>query len=172
MTVRPIRYLGDPVLRRPAKKVRRVDDSIRRLVDDMIESMIAAQGVGLAAPQIGVSLRLVVFALPGEEPWSLLNPVIVRRSGERRLDEGCLSVPGYRGPVTRSSRVTIKGLDLDGREVRFREEDTVLAQAFEHETDHVNGTLYIDRLDSKDELVKLSDLQPAAADQSASQPES
>jgi peptide deformylase len=166
MTVRPIRYLGDPVLRKPAKKVRRIDDSIRRLADDMIDSMIAAQGVGLAAPQLGVSLRLVVFGLPGEEPWSLINPVIVRRAGERRLDEGCLSVPGYRAPLTRSMRVTIKGLNLDGKEVRFREEDSVLAQAFEHETDHVNGTLYIDRLDSKDDLVKLSDLAPTAADQS------
>ena len=166
MTVRPIRYLGDPVLRKPAKKVRRIDDSIRRLADDMIESMIAAQGVGLAAPQLGVSLRLVVFGLPGEEPWPLINPVIVRRVGERRLDEGCLSMPGYRAPLTRSMRVTIKGLNLDGKEVRFREEDSVLAQAFEHETDHVNGTLYIDRLDSKDDLVKLSDPAPAAADQS------
>ena len=160
------------MLRRPAKKVRRIDDSIRRLIDELIESMTAAQGVGLAAPQVGVSLRIVVFGMPGEEPWPLINPVIVRRSGERRLDEGCLSLPGYRAPLTRSSRVTIKGLDLAGHEVRFREEDSVLAQAFEHETDHVNGTLYIDRLDSKDDLVKLSDLQPAAADQSDSQPES
>ena len=75
------------------------------------------------------------------------------------------SVPGYRGPVTRAQRVTIKGLNLDGKEVRFREDDTVLAQAFEHETDHVNGTLYIDRLDSKDDLIKLSDLAPASADE-------
>ena len=165
MTVRPIRYLGDPVLRKPAKKVRRIDDSIRRLVDDLIESMIAAQGVGLAAPQVGVSMRVVVFGMPGEEPFPLINPVVVRRAGERRLDEGCLSVPGYRGPVTRAQRVTIKGLNLDGKEVRFREDDTVLAQAFEHETDHVNGTLYIDRLDSKDDLIKLSDLAPAAADE-------
>ncbi len=168
MTVRPIRYLGDPVLRKPAKKVRRIDDSIRRLVDDLIESMTAAQGVGLAAPQVGVSLRVVVFGMPGEEPFPLINPVVVRRAGERRLDEGCLSVPGYRGPVTRAQRVTIKGLNVDGKEVRFREEDTVLAQAFEHETDHVNGTLYIDRLDSKDDLIKLSDLAPASADQSES----
>ena len=168
VTVRPIRYLGDPVLRKPAKKVRRIDDSIRRLVDDMMESMIAAQGVGLAAPQIGVSLRVVVFGMPGEEPWPLINPVIVRRAGERRIDEGCLSVPGYRAPITRSQRVTIKGLNLEGKEVRFSEEDTVLAQAFEHETDHVNGTLYIDRLDSKDDLVKLSELAPTSADQPGS----
>ena len=160
MTVRPIRYLGDPVLRRPAKKVSRVDDSIRRLIADMTESMYAAQGVGIAAPQIGVSLRVVVIGMPDEEPFALINPVVIRRSGERRLDEGCLSVPGYRGPVTRSERVTVKALNEEGREVRVKAEDNLLAQALEHETDHVNGILYVDRLDSKDDLVKL---EPAGA---------
>ncbi len=155
MTVRPIRYLGDPVLRRPAKKVRRVDDSIRRLIADMTESMVAAQGVGIAAPQIGVGLRVVVLGMPDAEPFALINPVVVRRAGERRLDEGCLSVPGYRGTVTRSVRVTVKGLDENGREIRVKAEDDLLAQALEHETDHVNGTLYVDRLNSKDDLIKI-----------------
>ena len=156
MTIRPIRYLGDPVLRRPAKKVRRVDDSIRRLVDDMIESMTAAQGVGLAAPQIGVGLRIIVIGLPDDEPFALINPSVARRFGERRLEsEGCLSVPGYRGAITRSLRVTVKGLDIDGRQIRMKAEDDLLAQALEHEVDHVNGILYVDRLDSADDLVKL-----------------
>ncbi|MEX2229741.1 MAG: peptide deformylase [Dehalococcoidia bacterium] len=155
MTVRPIRYLGDPVLRRPAKKVRRIDDSIRRLILDMTDSMIEAQGVGIAAPQIGVSLRIVVIGMPDEEPYALINPVVVRRSGERRLDEGCLSVPGYRGNLTRSLRVTVKALNPLGREVRVKAEDDLLAQALEHETDHVNGIVYVDRLDSTDDLVKL-----------------
>ena len=156
LTVRPIRYLGDPVLRHQAKKVRRPDDSIRRLVDDMIESMVAAQGVGLAAPQIGVGLRVVVIGMPDEEPFALLNPVVVKRSGERRMEgEGCLSVPGYRGSLTRSLRVTVKAMDLDGRELRIRAEDNLLAQALEHEVDHVNGILYVDRLDSMDDLMKL-----------------
>jgi peptide deformylase len=155
MTVRPIRYLGDPVLRRPAKKISRVDDSVRRLIEDMIESMYAAQGVGLAAPQIGVGLRLVVIGMPDEEPFALINPVVVRRSGERRVDEGCLSVPGYRGQLTRSERVVVKALNEQGREVRVKAESDLLAQALEHETDHVNGVLYVDRLDSKDDLVKL-----------------
>ena len=156
LTVRPIRYLGDPVLRRQAKKVRRPDESIRRLVDDMIESMVAAQGVGLAAPQIGVGLRVVVIGMPDEEPFALLNPVVVKRSGERRMEgEGCLSVPGYRGELTRSQRVVVKALDLDGREVRIRAEDNLLAQALEHEVDHINGILYVDRLDSMDDLMKL-----------------
>jgi peptide deformylase len=160
MTVRPIRYLGDPVLRRPAKKVSRVDDSIRRLIADMTESMYAAQGVGIAAPQIGVSLRVVVIGMPDEEPFALINPVVIRRSGERRLDEGCLSVPGYRGPLTRSERVTVKALNEEGREIRVKAEGNLLAQCLEHETDHVNGILYVDRLDSKDDLVKL---EPAGA---------
>ncbi len=163
MTVRPIRYLGDPVLRRPARKVHRVDDSIRRLIADMTESMIAAQGVGIAAPQIGVSLRVVVIGMPDEEPFALINPVVIRRSGERRLDEGCLSVPGYRGNLTRSMRVTVKALDENGREIRVKAEDDLLAQALEHETDHVNGVVYVDRLDSKDDLVKIETTYATAA---------
>ncbi len=156
MTIRPIRYLGDPVLRRPAKRVRDVDDSIRRLIDDMIESMNHAQGVGLAAPQIGVGLRVVVLGMPDGEPFALVNPQVTRRSGSRRLEgEGCLSVPGYRGPVTRSEKVTVKALDEHGDEVRITAEGDLLAQALEHEVDHVNGTLYVDRLDSIDDLTKL-----------------
>ncbi len=156
MTIRPIRYLGDPILRKPAKRVRKVDDSIRRLVDDMIESMVAAQGIGLAAPQIGVGLRIVVLGMPEQEPLVLINPTIARRSGERRLEsEGCLSVPGYRGAITRSQRVTVKALDIDGKPIRVKADDDLLAQALEHEVDHVNGVLYVDRLDSPDDLVKL-----------------
>jgi peptide deformylase len=157
VTVRPIRYLGDPVLRQPAKKVRQVDDSIRRLIADMIESMYAAQGVGLAAPQIGVPLRIVVIGMPDEEPFALINPVIVKRSGSRRLEgEGCLSVPGYRAAgITRSTKVTVRALDERGKEIRMRAEDNLLAQAFEHEVDHINGVLYVDRLDSMSDLMKF-----------------
>lgn len=155
MTVRPIRYLGDPVLRKPARKVSRVDDSIRRLIEDMTESMYAAHGVGIAAPQIGVPLRVVVIGMPDEEPFALVNPEVVRRSGERRLDEGCLSVPGYRGTVTRSVQVTVKALDAGGKEIRVKAEGNLLAQALEHETDHVNGLLYVDHLNAKTDLVKL-----------------
>lgn len=160
MTIRPIRYLGDPVLRRPAKKVSRVDDSIRRLIADMTESMYAAQGVGIAAPQIGVGLRVVVIGMPDEEPFALINPVVIKRSGTRRLDEGCLSVPGYRGSLTRSLSVTVKALNEEGHEIRVKSEGDLLAQALEHETDHVNGILYVDRLDAKTDLVKL---EPAPA---------
>ncbi|MSQ35662.1 MAG: peptide deformylase [Dehalococcoidia bacterium] len=156
MTVRPIRYLGDPVLRQPAKRVRQVDDAIRRLIGDMIESMHAAQGVGLAAPQIGVPLRVVVLGMPDEEPFALINPVVVRHSGTRRMEhEGCLSVPGYRGSLTRAERVVVRGLDEQGKERRIRAEGNLLAQALQHEVDHVNGILYVDRLDTRDDLVKL-----------------
>jgi len=165
LTVRPIRYLGDPVLRKPARKVSRVDDSIRRLIEDMTESMYAAHGVGLAAPQIGVPLRIVVLGMPDEEPFALINPEVIDRSGERRLDEGCLSVPGYRGTVTRSVKVTVKALDARGKEVRIKAEDNLLAQALEHETDHVNGTLYVDHLDAKTDLIKIEPIAAAAEDE-------
>lgn len=165
MTVRPIRYLGDPVLRKPARKVSRVDEAIRRLIEDMTESMYAAHGVGIAAPQIGVPLRVVVIGMPDEEPFALINPEVIDRSGERRLDEGCLSVPGYRGTVTRSMKVTVKALDARGKVIRVKAEDNLLAQALEHETDHVNGTLYVDRLDATKDLIKIEPVGVAEDDQ-------
>ena len=155
MAVHPIVYLPDPVLREKAKRVPKIDASIRRLVEEMVESMHAANGVGLAAPQIGVSLRVIVIGLPDEEPFALINPEIVRVSGERRVEEGCLSVPGYRAELTRSLKVVAKGLDLDGKEIRKKGKDDLLAQALEHEIDHINGTLYIDHLPSLDLLEKV-----------------
>lgn len=164
VAIRPIRYLGDPVLRQPAKKVRQVDDAIRQLVADMIESMYAAQGVGLAAPQIGVPLRVVVLGMPDEEPFALINPVVVRATGTRRLEgEGCLSVPGYRGVITRSEKVVVRALDLMGKEIRVRAENNLLAEALEHEVDHVNGILYVDRIDTKTDLFKLDSTDWATA---------
>jgi len=156
VTVHDIRYLGDPVLREKAKRVPAIDASIQRLVEDMIDSMRAANGVGLAAPQIGVSLRVIVIGLPDEEPFALINPEIVKRSGQRSVEEGCLSVPGYRTEnLTRSVTVIARGLDPSGRRVRVKGKDNLLAQALEHEIDHVNGTLYVDHLESKDDLIKI-----------------
>jgi peptide deformylase len=146
MTVNPIRLLPDPVLRQKAVRVPVIDESIQRLIDDMIESMYAASGVGLAAPQIGVSLRVIVLGMPEEEPFALINPEIVKRSGERTVDEGCLSLPGYRGELIRSVSVIAKGLDRNGKHVRVKAKDDLLAQALEHEIDHINGTLYVDHL--------------------------
>lgn len=155
MAVHPIRQLGDPVLRLKAKQVTKIDGSIQRLIDDMIESMQAASGVGLAAPQIGVSLRVIVIGLLEEEPFAIINPKIVKRSGQRLLDEGCLSVPGYRAEVTRSHVVVAKGLDRKGKPLRIKAVDNLLAQALEHEVDHINGVLYIDHLESLDQLQKI-----------------
>ena len=155
LTVHPIRLLPDPVLRRKAVRVPAIDASIHRLIEDMIESMYAANGVGLAAPQIGVSLRVVVIGMPEEEPFALINPEIVKRSGERTVDEGCLSLPGYRGELTRSTLVIAKGLDPSGKQVRIKAKDNLLAQALEHETDHINGTLYVDHLPSMDVLRRI-----------------
>ena len=156
MAVRPITVLGDAVLRQRAKRVPQVDGSIQRLVEDMIDTMRDANGVGLAAPQVGVPLRVVVIGIPGEEVITLINPEIVKRSGERTVTEGCLSVPGYWAEVTRSVSVTAKGRDLQGRQVRIKAKDDLLAQALEHEIDHINGVLYIDHLESLDELKKVA----------------
>jgi len=154
LAILPITALGDAVLRRRAKRVPQVDGSIRRLVEDMIDTMRDAGGVGLAAPQVGVPLRVVVIGIPEGEVIALINPEIVKRSGERTVPEGCLSVPGYWAEVTRSVSVTAKGQDLQGRAVRIKAKDDLLAQALEHEMDHINGVLYIDHLESLEELRK------------------
>ncbi len=153
MAILPIRIAGDPVLREKAKKIRKIDESILRLIDDMIETMHNAPGVGLAAPQVGVSLRVIVIETPDDGLLELINPEIVKKSGERLLHEGCLSVPGYQGEVTRAKQVTVKGLNRDGKEVRMKAVDSLLAQAFEHEIGHINGTLYIDLMSGDDELI-------------------
>ena len=115
--------------------------------------------MGLAAPQIGVSLKVIVLGIPGVEPLALINPEIVKRSGGRRMMEGCLSVPGYRGEVIRSQRVTAKALGLDGRAIRIRAEADLLAQALEHEINHVNGIVYIDQVRNPDRFLLLRDLE-------------
>ena len=154
MAIRAMRYLPDPVLRQKAKKVSTIDNSIQRLINDMVETMQQVNGVGLAAPQIGVSLRVVVLQMPGEEPVAIINPEIVKRSGEQEVTEGCLSVPGYAGEIKRSASVTVKGRDQNGKEMRIKA-DGLLAQALEHELDHLNGILYIDHLESEDKLHKI-----------------
>jgi peptide deformylase len=138
--------------------VRTIDSSIKKLIEDMWETMYDAPGVGLAAPQIGVSLRVVVIDANNGEKIALVNPEIVKRSGTRLVDEGCLSVPGFRGEITRSVKVLAQGIDpYTGKEVRIKAQDDLLAEALEHEIDHVNGVLYIDYLPSHDALVPLHD---------------
>ncbi len=160
MAIRTMRHLPDPVLRQKAKRVPGIDSSIQRLIDDMVETMQQANGVGLAAPQVGVSLRVVVIQMPGEEPIVIINPKMVKRAGEREVTEGCLSVPGYAGEIKRSISVTVKGQNRQGKAIRLKATE-LMAQALEHELDHLNGILYIDHIESQDKLHKI---EPEAED--------
>ena len=147
--IRPIVKYGHAALQQPAADVDAVDEDIRALVDDMIETMYAAPGVGLAAPQVGVSLRVFVADTSSgrraDDLIVMINPVVVEREGVQSEPEGCLSVPGFEAPVPRPTRIVVRGLDRDGtpHEVEGRE---LLARAFQHEIDHLDGTLFLDRL--------------------------
>jgi peptide deformylase len=155
MTVLPIcRLPNDNVLRQKAKRISIIDASVQRLIDNMIETMQSANGVGLAAPQVGKSLRVIVVQIPGEEPQVIINPEIVKRSGEQEVTEGCLSVPGYYGEIKRSAEVTAKGKDRRGKAVRIKATG-LMAEALEHEIDHLNGVLYIDHIEYEDKLYKI-----------------
>ena len=154
MTVLKIRLNPDPILRQKAKRVTSIDDSIQRLIEDMIETMHAASGVGLAANQVGVPLRIVVIGIPEQDDMVLINPEIIEKRGERLVMEGCLSIPGYQAEIKRSEFVRIKAKDREGKLIRKKAND-LLAQAFEHEIDHLNGILYIDYLDNANQLTKV-----------------
>ncbi len=172
MAVLPIRVVPDPVLRQKAKRVRTIDASIQKLIRNMRQTMRAAPGVGLAANQVGVPVRVIVIGIPEQEDLCLVNPQIVKKTGERTITEACLSIPGYHGDVKRAVTVTAKGRDETGKEVRVKATD-LLAQALEHEIDHLDGVLYIDHLDSPDMLHK-NEIQPApeAAASASPAPES
>jgi len=157
MAVFDIRVLPNPVLREKARRVSTIDSSIKKLIADMQETLHAEPGrAGLAAPQIGVSLRIAVISIDEKEDTILINPEIVKRSGERQVTEGCLSVPGYYAEITRAESVTAKALDQNGKPIRIKAKD-LMAQALEHETDHLNGILYIDYLKSMDMLRKVGE---------------
>jgi peptide deformylase len=149
MAIRPITRYGDPVLHAPAARVERIDDEVRALFDDMIATMYAAPGIGLAAPQVGVPLRVIVIDLTvGEDPSQvikLVNPELLEREGEQKHEEGCLSVPGFAGSPVRPARVVVRGTDPDGRE-RVYTATELLARAFCHELDHLDGLVFVDRL--------------------------
>jgi peptide deformylase len=121
----------------------------------MVETMRAASGVGLAAPQVGMPLRIAVIEMPGEDILTLINPEIIKKEGERVVTEACLSVPGYQGEIKRSLKVKVKAQNLQGKESYVRGEE-LLAQALEHEIDHLNGTLYIDHIESPDKLQRIT----------------
>ncbi len=142
-----IRLLGDPILRQRAEEVEAIDEDIRALAEEMLETMYSEEGVGLAAPQVGVAKRLFVMDVreDGAEPQAVVNPVIMERSGSERGDEGCLSLPGLVGAVERSAQIVMEGLDLDGKPLRI-EASELLARCIQHEIDHLDGVLFIDHL--------------------------
>jgi peptide deformylase len=149
VTIHPIRQLGDPVLRQPSAPIDRFDDALAGLADDMIETMYDAPGVGLAAPQIGRSIRLIVYDDGGGSgAHVLVNPRVSDTTGEEVMDEGCLSVRGPYAETARAERVHVRGQDLRGRPVEFDAEG-FLARIMQHETDHLEGVLFIDRLDDE-----------------------
>jgi len=155
MTVLPIcRFPEAKVLRLKAKRVPFFDAWIRKLIDNMIETMHQTNGVGLAAPQVGVSLRIIIVQIPGEELITLINPEIVKSIGEQEVTEGCLSVPGYYGEIKRYSEVVVKGLDREGKAIRIKATG-LKAEALQHEIDHLNGKLYIDHVENPDKLYKI-----------------
>jgi len=173
MSVMPIRLFGDPVLREPARPVESFDEALRLLAEHMIQTMHEAPGVGLAAPQVGRSLRLIVFDLQDEAgPRVLANPVLRDEWGEQVEEEGCLSIPGLYYPVSRAMRVWAEGFDLEGSQVTIEAEE-LLARVLQHEVDHLDGVLFIDRLQAEhrsEAMAALRDqalgLTPAAHDPS------
>ncbi len=144
MAIFPIRTYPDPVLRMVSNPVEHIDADIRRLVEDMLETMYAAPGVGLAAPQIGIPLQVVVCDI-GEGPFHLINPIMEATTGSWTYEEGCLSVPDRYWPIKRSGHARACGLDLDGREVTY-EGDELMGRVLQHELDHLEGTLLLKRL--------------------------
>src|ERR1700722_12570615 len=142
-----IRLYGDPVLRQRTPDVEDIDGSLKRLADDMVQTMYEAPGVGLAAPQVGVQKRIFVYDTgDGDGPVTIVNPVLADARGEWTFDEGCLSIPGLSWPIVRPKEVHLTGLDLDGNEVSV-EADEYLARIFQHEVDHLDGVLLVQRLD-------------------------
>ena len=154
MALRTIRTEGDPVLRKVSKPVKEVTPKIVTLVDDMLDTMYEAMGVGLAAPQVGILKRIVVIDI-GDGPIVLINPEILETSGEQTGDEGCLSVPGKTGVVTRPNHVKVKAYNADMEEFTLEGEE-LLARAICHELDHLDGKLYVDRVEG--ELMNTEDL--------------
>src|SRR5579862_8730054 len=159
MALRPIITWENPRLRMKAIRVKRIDASIQSLVDDMIETMRSASGIGLAAPQVGVLLRVIVAEYLDEEADELrqtviINPEIQSKHGEWLAEEGCLSIPGYVADVPRAERVTVRGKDRSGKLVRLKTDGT-LAHILQHEIDHLDGVLYVDYLNSLDEMRKV-----------------
>lgn len=165
MAVREILTSEHPALRHKAKRIKKIDASLQKLIDDMIETMEDAPGQGLAAPQIGIALRVIVVdALPGEDDadtekpvrLQLVNPEIVEQREEQFGEEGCLSIPGYVGNVRRAKFITVRALNRKGKEVKLQASHN-LARVLQHEIDHLDGILYTDRIEKPEDLFRLND---------------
>jgi peptide deformylase len=163
--VRPIRKIGDPVLRKRAAKVDKITKDVQKLIDDMVETMRAAHGQGLAAPQIGVSLRVAVVETVKDlddgkqekQLVALVNPEVVKASEDQwQHAEGCLSIPGWRGDVERPYQITVKAIDRSGERVRFSA-DGMFARAIQHEIDHLDGVFYTDKLVAPDRIWQVNE---------------
>ena len=153
MAVRRIMMLGEPVLRQKSKKIHRFDGSTKQLIEDLIETVRDVGGSGLAAPQIGVPLRAFVSNIE-DRLQVVINPEIIDRSEDEIEDnEGCLSIPGWWGPVKRHARVTVRGLSRTGKPIKIKAE-ALEARCFQHEVDHLDGILYIDRVEDRSKLFK------------------
>ncbi len=165
MAIRDILQLPHPALRQRARKVRSIDKSVLTLAYDMVDTMRKAEGVGLAANQVGELLRVIVIQIPDEDDEAriYINPEITQRDGERRVEEGCLSIAGYKATVTRSVWVKFRALNHEAKTVKLKADD-MLAQALEHEVDHLNGILYIDHMEAHEKLVKVEPGEPNAKD--------
>ncbi len=156
MAVLEIRTLPDPVLRQKAKRVTRIDNSVQKLIEDMIDTLRADPNrAGLAAPQVGVPLRIAVIELPEHGLITLVNPEVTKKEGERIVQEGCLSIPGYFGEIKRAVTVKVKAKDRYGKQFRLKAEG-LLAQALEQEIEHLDGILYIDHLESEEKLFEIT----------------
>jgi peptide deformylase len=153
---------GDPVLRQPAREVTELNGELARLVDTMVETMNEAHGVGLAAPQVGVQKRLYTYDV-GEGPAVLINPEIVDTRDDWTFEEGCLSVPGLQFDIVRPKVVTVRGVDLDGNEVVI-EGDELMGRLIQHEVDHLDGVLLLERLDPERRREALRELRTRAFD--------
>jgi len=165
MPIRRILTAEEPILRERTKRVSSFDASLHRLLDDMLETMRDAPGVGLAANQIGVPLQVAVIEVDGKVT-ELVNPEVVKGSGDQLDWEGCLSIPGYVAEVARFDKVTVKARDRRGKAFRVRGTE-LLSRALQHEIDHLNGRLYVDYLESLEELVRVSEARDEVEEQTA-----
>lgn len=155
MAIRKIREMGDPVLSKTCKEVKEINQRTMDLIDDLFDTMYEADGVGLAAPQVGILKRIFVVDVTGEDPLVFINPEIIETDGEQRGYEGCLSVPGKSGMVTRPNHVKVKAFDEEMNEFEL-EGDELLARAILHENDHLDGHLYVEKVEG--DLVNNEDL--------------